>query len=64
MACDAQAPADRLLDITSDNPSERIDDQHIRLVNGYDIDPSMLQHLRGGVLVTESGLRTFEPMPA
>ena len=55
LADDAQAAGDDLVDISSLTPSERSTDQIITLLNGYNIDDTMAQHLYAGSITQSSG---------
>lgn len=55
LADDATASGDDLVDISSLTPSERSTDAIITLLNGYNIDDTMAQHLYGGSITQESG---------
>jgi hypothetical protein len=55
LADDAQASGDDLLDITSSTPSERSTDNIITLINGYNIDDTMSEHLYNGSITQDGG---------
>jgi hypothetical protein len=55
LADDAQASGDDLLDITDSTPSERSTDNIITLVNSYNIDDLLAEHLYDGSVTQGSG---------
>ncbi len=59
LADDAVASGDDLLDITYGTPSERSTDQIITLLNGYNIDATMAEHLYNGSITQASGAERY-----
>jgi hypothetical protein len=55
LADDASASGDDLVDITSDNPSNRETDTYITLLNSYNIDDVAARHFYGGSIVQDDG---------
>jgi hypothetical protein len=55
LADDAQASGDDLVDITSSTPSERSTDNIITLINSYNIDDTMAEHLYNGSITQDAG---------
>jgi len=54
-ADDAQASGDDILDITKATPSERSTDNIITLINSYNIDDTVAQHLYDGSISQDTG---------
>lgn len=54
-ADDAVASGNDLLDITDLTPSERSTDNIITLINGYNIDDTLAEHLYDGSIIQDSG---------
>ena len=54
-ADDAVASGDDLLDITDSTPSERATDNYITLINSYNIDQTLSEHLYDGTVVQAGG---------
>lgn len=55
LADDASSTGDDDLDITDPLPSERATDSIINLINGYNIDDDLAEHLYGGSITQDSG---------
>jgi hypothetical protein len=55
LADDASSSGDDDLDITDLNPSDRATDSIITLINGYNIDDDLAEHLYGGSITQDSG---------
>ena len=55
LADDASASGDDDLDITKDDPSNRATDTIISLINGYNIDDDLAEHLYAGSITQDSG---------
>lgn len=55
LADDQQASGDDIVDITSSTPSERSTDNIITLINSYNIDDTMSQHLYDGSVSQNGG---------
>ena len=58
LADDASSSGDDDLDITDPNPSDRATDSIISLINGYNIDDDLAEHLYGGS-ITQGGGNTI-----
>jgi hypothetical protein len=54
-ADDASASGDDILDITDQTPSDRITDNIITLLNGYNIDDTASEHLYDGTIIQDDG---------
>ncbi len=52
---DAVASGDDLVDITKDTPSDKAFDTIINLINGYNIDDTMAEHLYDGSITQDDG---------
>ncbi len=55
LADDASSSGDDILDITYPLPSDRATDNIISLVNGYNIDDDLAEHLYGGSIAQDGG---------
>lgn len=55
LADDSSFSGDDMLDITKDTPSDRSTDNIITLLNGYNIDQTMAEHLYGGSIIQANG---------
>lgn len=52
---DAVASGDDLIDITKDSPADKSFDTIINMINGYNIDDTLAEHLFGGSIIQASG---------
>jgi hypothetical protein len=59
-ADDAVASGDDLLDITDSTPSERATDNYITLINSYNIDQTLSEHLYDGTIVQNGGNEVWD----
>lgn len=60
LADDQTAVSDDFLDITSETPSDKQFDTIITLINGYNIDDTMAQHLYGGSIIQTAGAEIWD----
>jgi len=60
LADDAQAAGDDLLDITSNDPSQRSTDNIITLINSYNIDDATAQKLYDGSIIQNAGADIYD----
>ncbi len=60
LADDAVASGDDLVDITSDTPSDRSTDNIVTLINGFNIDDTLAEHLYDGSVIQTNGDEIYD----
>lgn len=60
LADDSSASGDDLLDMAKDTPSDKAFDTIISLINGYNIDATLAEHLYGGSIIQAGGDEIFD----
>lgn len=62
LADDAAAAGDDFMDITRDTPSERVTDNYIILLNGFNIDAAASEHLYDASIVQAAGAEIYDSL--
>lgn len=60
LADDASYSGDDRLDITMLNPSDKLTDNIVTLLNGYNIDDTSAEHLYDGSIIQSSGAVIYD----